>query len=218
MKTKEQVMRKILMVIAGTIVIAFGCGLLKFADLGIDPYNAMVTGVSYVTKMEYGFISMIVAGSLLVIAVFLDKHYIGFATVLNVFFFGYIVQYSLEGLQFLLPEPSMMIRLIGLFFALVFISAGASLYITADMGVSGYDAMALISSDKTKVPFRTCRIIADTICVGVGFMLGATIGVATLLCAFCIGPAIEFFNQKMSIPLLNLVVGDIFSYTRKKSS
>jgi len=78
---------------------------------------------------------------------------------------------------------------------------GSSLYFIADMGVSTYDAVALIMSEKKIARFQYCRIGTDIICTAVGFSLGAIVGVGTVFTAFFMGPIIAFFNKKISIPL-----------------
>ena len=75
---------------------------------------------------------------------------------------------------------------------------------TSDLGVSAYDAMALILHDRLdKVSFRLCRIATDVLCVVFGAFFHADIGIATVGTAFCMGPLVQFLNQKVSEPLMN---------------
>lgn len=190
------------MVILGIIGTAIGCGLLKFANLGIDPFNALVTGMANLSHMQYGMICMIVTGVFMVFTLIFDKHYIGIATIFSLFLFGYMVEYTLLLLNIILPNTNMLIRVISLMLGLIIISASSSLYFTANMGVSTYDAMSLIAADKSPIPFRICRIVSDVICVIIGFVFNATIGIGTIITAFFLGPAIDFFNKHLAKPLL----------------
>jgi uncharacterized membrane protein YczE len=79
---------------------------------------------------------------------------------------------------------------------------GSSLYITADLGVSSYDAMSLILSERTKIQFRWCRISTDLVCVIVGFFCHAVLGIGTIITAFFMGPFTQFCNVHISQPLL----------------
>ena len=86
---------------------------------------------------------------------------------------------------------------------------------TADLGVSTYDAVALIICNTWKKgKFQYVRIVTDLICVAVGsalFILSGgkpsdipTIaGIGTIITAFFMGPLIEFFNVKIARPILN---------------
>ena len=81
---------------------------------------------------------------------------------------------------------------------------GASLYFTADLGVSAYDAISKIMSDNRVAQFRFCRIITDMICVVIGFVLRASIGIGTIITALFMGPLIQWFNVNFSESLLRL--------------
>ena len=95
----------------------------------------------------------------------------------------------------------MFLRVALMVFALVLASLAASLYFVAEMGVSAYDWIALTLSDKKGWAFRIVRIATDFICVLTGGLLGATVGIGTVLTAFCMGPIIQFFNENVSMPL-----------------
>jgi len=86
---------------------------------------------------------------------------------------------------------------------------------TADMGVSTYDAIALIITHKWKLGrFRVIRVATDSMCIALGismFLLAgktensmsSLIGVGTILTAFCMGPLIDSINRTISMPLLS---------------
>ena len=76
-----------------------------------------------------------------------------------------------------------------------------TLYFTADMGVSTYDAVSLILPEKKKWKFQICRISSDLFCTVVGFAFGVTVGIGTVVKAFFMGPLIAFFNRTVAEPL-----------------
>lgn len=90
-----------------------------------------------------------------------------------------------------------------LFGALLLLCVASSLYFAANLGVSTYDAMALVAAKRKIAPFRMRWIVTDLACLIVWFSLGAKIGVGTVLVAFCMGPLIQRLNRVMSEPLLN---------------
>ena len=79
---------------------------------------------------------------------------------------------------------------------------GRPLYMTSDLGVSVYDAIPIVISNRTKFQFRFCRIGCDLICVIIGTVCGLMPGLGTIITAFFMGPLIEFFNNTFSRPLL----------------
>ena len=99
--------------------------------------------------------------------------------------------------------PSMLIRIILLIAGVVILCFASSLYFTANLGVSTYDAVSLIMTDKKLGKFKYLRIATDLFCVIVGFFLGGVVGVGTIITAFFMGPLIDFFNKKVSEPFLH---------------
>ena len=97
---------------------------------------------------------------------------------------------------------SMLISTVMLVVGLVLMCFSASLYFTADLGVSTYDFVALyISKIQKKVPFRFVRISTDAVCVTAGFLMGSVPGVGTLITACFMGPLISWFDRTVSVPM-----------------
>ena len=72
----------------------------------------------------------------------------------------------------------------------------------SNLGVSVYDAIPIRIAEKTGLPFRFVRVACDLVCVGAGALSGLLPGVGTLITALFMGPLIDFFNRRFSIPLL----------------
>ena len=77
---------------------------------------------------------------------------------------------------------------------------GSALYFTGDLGVSTYDAIALVLSREKKWDFRITRISTDVICTVLGVLTGAVAGIGTIVTAVFMGPLIEFFNRTVARP------------------
>lgn len=131
----------------------------------------------------------------------MDRRKIGLGTFINIFLLGYVVQFSSWLFDSWMPNPSLGIKLLFLIIAVVIMCFGSSLYFTGDLGVSTYDAVALILSEKKVARFQFCRIGSDFICTVCGYLFGATVGIGTLITAFFMGPVIAVFNRKVAIPL-----------------
>ena len=190
------------MALLGIVIAGLSVGVIRHANFGIDPFQSFVTGVLLKTPLSFGTLYSIINALLLIGILFLDKHYIGISTIINLFLIGYIVEFGYSGMQVMLPEPVMWLRIVLLVVGFIVLCVGSSFYITADIGVSTYDAIALVMSDRKIAKFQYCRIFTDIICVIVGFLLGAKIGVGTVMTAFCMGPFIAFFRGKITDPLL----------------
>lgn len=210
----NQKTKRILMSLIGTIILAFSIGIFKFAALGVDPFQALMGGLDLLIPISFGTLYVIVNGILLIFSLVFDRSKIGIATFINLFLLGYIADFTLGSLGRVLPAPSLLLRLLLMALAILIICFAISLYMTADLGVSTYDAIAIILAEKWKLTkFQYCRIITDIVCVILGvlvfFLAGGTlatistiVGIGTIITAFFMGPLINFFNEKISVPLL----------------
>lgn len=211
--------RKIFMSIIGVMIGAVSVGFFKLAAFGVDPFQSFMSGINQAIPINFGTLYVLVNAVLLLFALIFDRHYIGIATFINLFLLGYVVQFSYDTLLALFPNASILIRVFSFIFGFVALCFGSSVYITADLGVSTYDAIALIMANKWKIgKFKYTRIATDVVCVALGvllFLLGggsitlipAFVSVGTLLTAFFMGPLIDFFNRNVSAPFLEKAAG-----------
>ena len=195
--------RRVLMAFFGVLLCSFAVGFFRLSNFGTDPYQCLAAGVSNVVPLDFGNVLTILNCVLLVEVFFLGRRYIGIATLFSVFLTGYEVEFSEWALGLTGLEMTMAVRIIYLTVGVVLMCFASSLYITSNLGVSAYDAQALMLSDTGKIQFRFVRIGTDLVCVAAGFALGATVGVGTLVTAFFMGPLIDFFNRKIARPMLN---------------
>lgn len=207
--------RRIFMSLFGVIICAISVGIFKIAALGVDPFQSLMAGLDKLIPISFGTLYVIVNLILLTFSLVVDRHNIGIATFINLFLLGYITEFTYSFLQTVIVNPSIIVRLICLLAAIVIICFGSAFYMTADLGVSTYDAVAIVLSGKWKIAkFKFCRIATDLICVITGILIfligGGTIseiptivGVGTIITAFFMGPLIELFNDKIARPFLN---------------
>ncbi|MDF2943507.1 MAG: hypothetical protein K0S01_2365 [Herbinix sp.] len=195
--------KRIVMALFGVGVGGISVGIFNTVLLGADPFTVFVTGIGNLFGLGYGSVYAAVTGVFLVVVFLLDRHYIGIATIFNLFGIGYIAEISTKLIAQYYQEGHLWLRVTMLLFALVLLCFGASLYFTANLGVSAYDAVALMLSKKTPISFRLCRIGTDLICVTIGFAFHATIGVGTVLTAFFMGPVIQWFVDHVAKPILD---------------
>lgn len=204
MKTHINIIMKkrICMAFAGNVLTGIGVGILKSADLGIDPFNSLVTGAMNFIGLSYNPVYLTVSGLLLIATFLMDRHYIGLSTILNFAIIGPIVEVTQSFTATFFSLEQMNYRVLFLFAGIVLTAFAGSIYVTADLGVSGYDAMSLIAADRLPVPFRFCRMTADLLCILIGFSCGSTIGIGTVITALCFGPIIDLFCKHVTKPYL----------------
>jgi len=216
--TKDWTARRILMSVIGVLVSGISVGAFKRAELGVDPFQSLMAGLNAVIPISFGTLYVIANVILLAFSLIFDRRKIGIATVINLFLIGYVADFSHNLLKKLIPETSFIGQLVLLAIGVVLMCLASSFYFTADLGVSTYDAVSLVISEKqSRVKFRYCRIISDLVCVLIGGGLCiaggyhftenpsvfTVVGIGTIITAFFMGPLIEFFNVHVARPFLN---------------
>jgi len=128
---------------------------------------------------------------------------IGFGTIGNMCFLGYISDFFRWIWSLLLPAgffEATVNRYILLIPSLIVFLLGAAAYMCAGLGSSPYDAMPfIISSHVKKVSFKVVRMIWDISFMTAGFLLGGDVGIVTVLVAFFLGPIITWMQKKMEV-------------------
>lgn len=86
---------------------------------------------------------------------------------------------------------------------------GMTIVIKSDAGTGPNDLVAVVISDKTKYRFSMVRILVDLSFVLVGFVLGGSVGIGTIICAALVGPVAGFF-----LPYSEKVVYRVLKFNR----
>ena len=193
--------------VVGVAAIGISVGLMRLAALGLDPYTGMNYATSRLLGLNFGSWQLVVNLLLLVVVFLRFRKLIGLGTVINMVAVGYIADF----VAWLARDLSPAIWHRGLLLATgcVIMSLGAALYMVPEMGVSPYDAVALMLVRNRKVSFRVMRIATDATCVVVAVLmclLGSTpwhtvVNAGTIITALFTGPLIQFFRTSVAEPL-----------------
>lgn len=206
--------KRIFMCVFGVFICGVSVGFFKRAAFGVDPFQAFMAGLDALIPVGFGTLYVIANLCLLMFSLFANRHYIGLATVINLSVLGYVAQYSHEFLLKWFPDLQIGGRVLFLILGIIIMCLASSFYFVADLGVSTYDAVALIIVNTWKIgKFRYVRILCDLVCVLLGIVLyiaaggkisgiSAIVGAGTIITAFFMGPLIDFFNIYVATPFL----------------
>ncbi|MDR2103486.1 MAG: hypothetical protein LBP42_05215 [Treponema sp.] len=174
-----------------------GIALMRLAAFGTDPYSCMNIGIGTKTALGFGTWQLILNGLLMALIFLTDRPKIGFGTFFNMFGVGYPADFFLRLFTFIPGVSLWYVRVIFLPAGIGLLCSGASLYMEASLGLSPYDAVGVIISEKLGKPgwFRWIRILTDLCCVSVGFITGSVVGLGTVICAFFTGPLMVLFRR-----------------------
>lgn len=197
--------RRLLFMSLGVIAMGFGLSILIQLNLGTDPCSCFTLGIASKLPISFGTCQLLFHLLTFAFVLRYDLTKIGYGTIGNMVFLGYITDFFTWIWNNYLPPDffqNPIIRFGLLIPILAIFIIGAAAYMTAGLGVSPYDALPFIIGDRQKkVPFKAVRMIWDIFFMSAGFFLGSKIGVVTVLCAFFLGPVISWFQKKMEVLL-----------------
>ena len=211
MSPAKKIFLKALIVVISNVILALGIGLLRIITFGVDPFTGMFLSASYFFKyvldihfMTSGLIQLILNLVFFIVIIKYNRKQIGFGTVFNMVFVGFLCDGFEAGFLSILPHDlSLPLRLLFLIIAIILISMGVGLYGGIQMGTSPYDGFPFIINEQTKgrISITKARMAADITCALVGFLLvlptrklTTILGIATLILAFGLGPLTTFFR------------------------
>ena len=200
---KGNIYKRILMMLIGNVILGTGAGMLRAADFGVDPYQCFVLGIDKALKLGYGTTFVIVNAVFLVLMLILARKMLNVGTLVNMFFLGYIIDFSYSMCMKISSSPSFFVRVVYFIVSIILITFSSAVIYTADMGVSTYDWIALKTAEvQKKVSFKWCRVGTDLICVIIGLVFSIIPGIGTIVTAFLLGPLVSFFRTYCSEPFL----------------
>lgn len=187
------------------ILMGFGISLFAYSNMGVDPYTCFNMSLSSLLNMQFGLWQMIMNGVILIVAFALSKKLVGLGTIFNMVLVGFTCDFFTAVYKAVLPQSHFWLTdILFMCAGVVLLSLSASLFFTAGLGYGPYDCLAFLLDDNSPIKFKWCRVITDVICVAIGFSLGGTVGVGTVVTAFCMGPLVQFFNTEVSEKLLKI--------------
>src|SRR4051794_2468584 len=168
-------------------------GILAFLEsrLGLPPWDVLHQGIAKNTPLSFGVANEVVALLVLFVAWLLGSRP-GPGTVANA---------ALIGLFVALVQPTALVqqlaswpvgaRVLLLAGGLALFGVGSAFYIGAAMGAGPRDSLMLVGARRTHTRIGVVRAALELSVLVIGFALGGTVGVGTLVFAALIGPAVE---------------------------
>ena len=180
----------------GLALFGLGEGLLIVSFTGASPWSVLAQGISLNVNLSIGTITLFI--SLVVLIFWLPlKQKPGIGTILNALIIAMMIDICIK----FVPTPENYISQLILAIVAVFtVGFGGGIYLVANLGAGPRDGLMVGLQKKTNMPIAAVRAFLEITVVTVGWYLGGTVGVGTLLFAFGIGPAVAlglFLTEKI---------------------
>ncbi len=170
----------------GLILFGFGEALVVISFLGNSPWTVMAHGISIKSGLSIGVVTFIVSVVVLSLWYFL-KQKPGLGTLFNIIIIAVMLDVTIT----LIPTPDAYImKLLMAALGIVIVGIGSGIYLIANLGPGPRDGLMTGLQIKTNLPIAAVRAFIEISVASVGWYLGGTLGVGTLMFAFGIGPCI----------------------------
>lgn len=204
---------RVIILFIGLIIAHFGVSLFLLANLGSDPFNVMIQGLSrsignVITSplITHGNTHMTVSILIIIVLLFVDRTYIKIGTLICMFCGGPIIDiFNMMLATVITPDSTMAVRLISNVLGCIILALGMSVVIKSQAGTGPNDLVGVVISDKLKKKFSIIRMMVDACFLVCGWLLGGVVGIGTVICLFLVGPVAGFFLPK-SEKVINRIV------------
>ena len=188
--------KRVFIVTFGLIFAAYGVGLTVTAELGVSPWDVFSQGValklSQVTgrQIMMGTITQITAALVILVDIAL-KEKIGVATIIDTCIFGGALNFFLK--HNMLPHPeAFAVRFVFMLLGYIIWGLGIYVYMKPALGAGPKDALFVIFA-KRKIPVAIAKNSIEAVVFVIGWILGGTIGIGTVVAVFAMGYIIQFW-------------------------
>ncbi len=170
----------------GLMLFGLGEGLLIVSFTGASPWSVLAQGISLNVNLSIGMITFLISISVLILWIPLGQKP-GMATILNALIIALMIDLCFK----FVPTPSNYYnQLILAIASVITVGIGGGIYLVSNLGAGPRDGLMVGLQKKTNLPIALVRAALEITVVSIGWYLGGTVGIGTLLFALGIGPCV----------------------------
>ncbi len=170
----------------GLILFGLGEGMLIVSASGASPWSVLAQGIFLNIGFSIGLITIFISIAVLLLWLPL-KQKPGIGTILNALIIGVMIDVCIRYVP--TPENYISQILLGAF-AVLTVGIGGGIYLVANLGAGPRDGLMIGLQKITNLPIAAVRGLLEISVMSIGWYLGGTVGIGTLLFAFGIGPCV----------------------------
>ena len=173
----------------GLVLFGLGIALMVEAGLGLGPWEALNQGIARQTGQEIGTISVLLGIPILALWWPLGERP-GIGTLLNVLTIGTSTNVGIALLP-TPPEAATVVRLTTMAAGVVVIAIGSAIYLSTDLGPGPRDGLMTGAARRFGWSIRRARTVIELTVLVIGWALGGSVGLGTVVFALGIGPLLQ---------------------------
>ena len=185
--------KKYIIFVIATVIFSFGISFGNRSLFGGNSMSILVVGLSKHLPLSIGTCNLIVATFEMAIGYALDKKNVGFPSLFAMVIGSYLIDFAN---LFVLPTDNMIVRFIYMFVGIICYCLGLAVQQYANIGLGNFDVFIFGLKKAFKIKkYHTIKWIVDAVFIIAGYMLGAPVGVGTVLLLAFAGLIIEQFKE-----------------------
>lgn len=179
--------RRLAQLLVGLLLFGMTMGLMVRSGLGLNPWDVFHEGLAHRSPLSFGVVTIVV-GALVLLAWIPLRQRPGVGTVANVVVIGVAADVTL----WLVPEPDhLAVRVTYLLLGIIGNGVAGGLYIGAGLGPGPRDGLMTGLVRRTGRSVRVIRTSLELTVLAVGWLIGGTVGIGTVVYAVAIGPLVQ---------------------------
>tara|TARA_Y100001970_G_scaffold122467_1_gene151780 strand:+ start:232 stop:879 length:648 start_codon:yes stop_codon:yes gene_type:complete len=172
----------------GLTLFGLGEGLLIVSFTGASPWSVLAQGISLNVNLSIGTITLLISIAVLILWIPLGQKP-GMGTIFNALIIALMIDLCIK----FVPTPSNYInQLILAIVSVITVGIGGGIYLVSNLGAGPRDGLMIGLQKISNLPIAAVRATLEITVVSIGWYLGGTVGIGTLLFAFGIGPCVAF--------------------------
>lgn len=180
-------LRRLVQLYVGLCLYGISTAMFVRADLGADPWDVFHLGVGKVFSLDIGTV-MILTGALVLLLWIPIRQRPGLGTISNVIVLGLAANATMAVLH---TPDSLWLKAVLMVAAVVLNALATGMYIGAGFGPGPRDGLMTGLHARTGWSLRGIRTTIELTVLVIGYLLGGSVGVGTLVYALAIGPLIQ---------------------------
>ncbi|MCP3799065.1 hypothetical protein NLX83_07325 [Allokutzneria sp. A3M-2-11 16] len=191
----DRPLRRFAQLFVGLALYGASMGLMVRAGMGLDPWDVLHEGLTDRIGLSFGTITAI-TGAVVLLAWLPLRQMPGIGTVANVV----VIALSVDATLAVLPDlHGLLPQFVAMLASVVLNGFACAVYIGARLGPGPRDGLMTGLSARTGWSIRLVRTGIEITVLALGWLLGGTVGIGTVVYALAMGPIVQAFLPSVAL-------------------
>lgn len=189
MKNSKNIIQKLVLLNIGFFLCSLGTVFYIKSGSGMAPWEVFHSGLANTLGIRIGRAGILTSAVIIAIDYILGSK-IGFGTIFNMINIGLFTDWIIS-LDIIKTSDIFAVQILYLFIGMCFMNVGIWMYISQGLGAGPRDGLMVALAQKTNLSVQLLRSLIESTAVVIGFFLGGSFGIGTIICALSAGPVMK---------------------------